>query len=139
MNGRAFLDVAKELVQGTTEAHWRAAAGRAYYALMLEVWDALSRWGFVVPPREPIHTFVRLRCRYAADPDLKRVGDAVDWLGRLRNHADYQPATPGPFQRSLRVKQAIAEAEAGLVRPDQIDGDATRRTASIASIRVNFP
>jgi hypothetical protein len=83
MEGRAFLDVASELVLGATEAHWRAAAGRAYYALMLEGWTALLRWGFVVPPRDSIHSYVRLRFRYATDTDLRKVADALDQLGKL--------------------------------------------------------
>ena len=36
MDGRAFLNVARRLAQEPTEADWRTAAGRAYYALMLE-------------------------------------------------------------------------------------------------------
>jgi len=50
MDGRAFLGVAQEMALGRTEAHWRAAVGRAYYALMLEGRDFLQRWGFVPPP-----------------------------------------------------------------------------------------
>ena len=106
---------------------------------MLEGWAALLRWGFVVPPREPIHRFVRLRFSYATDPDLNRVGDALDWLGRLRNQADYQPNTPGPFKNALRVSQAIGDAEGSLLRLDQVETDATRRAVAIAGIRTNLP
>jgi hypothetical protein len=41
MDGRSFLDVATDLAAGPTEAHWRAAAGRAYYALFHEGLAAL--------------------------------------------------------------------------------------------------
>ena len=41
MDGRAFLEVARELARGDTEAHRRTAAGRTYYALMLEARDVL--------------------------------------------------------------------------------------------------
>lgn len=44
MNGRAFLEVARGLAQDATEAHWRSALGRAYYALLLEARDLLLRW-----------------------------------------------------------------------------------------------
>jgi hypothetical protein len=36
MQGKEFLLLAKEIFAGGTERHWRGAAGRAYYALMLE-------------------------------------------------------------------------------------------------------
>jgi hypothetical protein len=139
MDGRAFLAVAKELVQGATEAHWRAAAGRAYYALMLEGWATLLRWGLVIPARESIHNYVRLRFRYATDVDLRKVGDELEWIGRLRNQADYQPTITGPFKNALRVSQAILGAEDSLVRIDQVDTDSTRRAAAIAGIRARWP
>src|SRR5438874_8968742 len=97
MEGRKFLDIAQELVQGPTEAHWPAAAGRAYYGLMLEGRDALERWGFTLPPRDQVHTFVRLRFIYSNDPDLKQVGYALEQLSKLRNKADYALAVSGPF------------------------------------------
>jgi hypothetical protein len=67
MKGRAFLGAAREMAAGTTEDRWRTAAGRAYYALMLEGREALRRWGFSVPPRHNVHAFVRLRLVFAAD------------------------------------------------------------------------
>ena len=54
-------------------------------------------WGFALPPRDKVHTFVRLKFVYATDPDLKRIGLTLEALGRLRNAADYQLGTSGPF------------------------------------------
>ena len=97
MDGRAFLDVARELAAGSSEAHWRSSVGRAYYALLHEVLGTLRRWGFSLPPRDKVHTFARLKLVYAKDSDLKRIGLTLEALGRLRNAADYQLSTSGPF------------------------------------------
>ncbi len=97
MDGRALLDVARELAAGSSEAHWRSGVGRAYYALLHEVLGTLQRWGFSPPPRDKVHTFARLKLVYATDPDLKRIGLTLEALGRLRNAADYQLSLPGPF------------------------------------------
>lgn len=50
MQGRAFLDLAQELILGGTEAHRRGAVGRAYYGLMLESREALFSWGLNCRP-----------------------------------------------------------------------------------------
>jgi len=139
MDGRAFLEVAKEPVLGTTEAHWRSAAGRAYYALMLESRDALQRWGFVVPPRDQVHAFVRLRFTFSPDPDIKAIGRALEDLGRLRNHADYQLGPSGRFVSPATVQQVVRRAEIHLARLDQVDADPHRRATVIAGIRAAFP
>src|SRR5437660_9508651 len=94
MRGRDFLLVAQQFIRGGTEAHWRSAAGRTYYALLIESRDLLQRWGFNLPPRDKVHASVRLRFTYAADPDMKDVGLALDLLSQLRNQADYDMGSP---------------------------------------------
>jgi uncharacterized protein (UPF0332 family) len=139
MRGRDFLDVARELVAGADEAHWRSACGRAYYALFLEARSVLERWGITLPRRDQIHAVVRLRFIYAADPDLKQVGFALERLGDLRNHADYK-LSPSPFfNSSVRAQRSIDDADVNLVRLDQVDADLTRRATAIADIRAKFP
>jgi hypothetical protein len=135
MDGRGFLPVARDLAAGPTEAYWRAAAGRAYYALFHECLSALRRWGFAVPRRDNAHALVRLRFAYATDPDLKAIGDALDDLVKLRNQADYRLEFPGSFRAPGATKQAIDDARAAIALLDQIDGDPRRRAAAIASIR----
>ena len=135
MDGRAFLVVAQELQIGLTEAHRRAAVGRAYYALLHEGFAALLRWGIAMPPRESLHSFVRLRFNYSGDVDLNRVGWLMDELARLRNQADYQLAGPGPFAAPGRSGQAVNDARAAIAMLDRIEADPQRRAAAIASIR----
>src|SRR4051794_31894598 len=109
MDGRSFLGVARDLAAGPTEAYWRAASGRAYYALVHESLAALLRWGFTVPPRENLHSFVRLRFTYTIDPDLKAIGWTLDDLVKLRNQVDYRLATPGAFSSAVRAQQAVID------------------------------
>jgi hypothetical protein len=139
MNGRVFLDVADELVRGPTEAHWRTAAGRAYYALFLEAREALVRWGFAPPPQDRAHAFVRLRFVYAPDVELKEIGYELERLGPLRNQADYKPAVPGPFQTNARAGLAVNSTRVALGRLDQMEADPARLAAAVAGIRAAFP
>lgn len=127
MQGRAYLDLAREVVTGGTEVHWRGAVGRAYYALFLECREALFRWGFKLPPRDNVHAFVRLRFTYAADVDLKRIGLVLDYLGIARNQADYHLSSLAIFCSDVYAHRAIADAAAMLVLLDGIDNDPAGR------------
>ncbi len=134
MDGRAFLRVAGELAGGPTETHWRAAAGRACYALMLECRDALSRWGF--PARKQNgHSFVRLCFTYTNDADVKHIGRALDMAVRMRNLADYQLANSGLFATDYESLQLVADCRTAIALFDVIEADAARRAAAIAAIR----
>ena len=139
MQGRKFLDVATELAANTTEAHWRSAVGRAYYALFLEGREALRRWGFSIPSRNQVHAFVRLRFSYATLVDLKRIGDILDRLVQYRNLADYDLASSPHFVTNVKAKRAVADATNALGLLDPIDADPARQAAAIAEIRAAWP
>jgi hypothetical protein len=139
MQGRDFLGLASEIMVGGTEVHWRGAAGRAYYALMLEGRDALLRWGFSLPPRENVHTFVRLRFVYAADRDAKAIGQTLEKVGQLRNRADYDLTAWSYFASEHRTRNALQDATDAVNLLISIDRDPARRTALVAAIRKVFP
>jgi hypothetical protein len=139
MDGRAFLAVAQRLAQVQTEADWRTAAGRAYYALMLECLETLQRWGFAPLPRDNVHPWVRLRLIYAANPDVRGIGSALEDLGTLRNQADYHPRKIGPFASPGVVQQAVVDAGTMISLLDQIERDPARQAAAIAAIRTTIP
>jgi hypothetical protein len=134
MDGRALLDVARELAAGSSEPHWRSSVGRSYYALLHEVLGTLQRWGFSLPPRDRVHTFARLKLIYATDRDLKRIGLMLEALGRLRNAADYQLSLSGPFVSAKIAVSALADAEATVVLLDALEADPARRAAALGSI-----
>ena len=139
MRGRAFIDLAADILKGNTEAHRRGAAGRAYYGLMLKCRDALFRWGFTLPPRDNVHSFVRLRFVCAVDADLRDIGRALDWMVQTRARADYNLSLHMDFVSNRRAQQAIDEARDALALLDAIEADPARQAAAIAAIRAAFP
>jgi hypothetical protein len=126
--------VARELAAGSSETHWRSSTGRANYALLHEVLSALQRWGFPLPARDKVHAFARLKLIFATDPDLKRIGLTLEALGRLRNAADYQLSTSGPFGLARVAATALADAEAAVRRLDALEANPGRRNAVVGSI-----
>ena len=126
--------MARDVAVGRTEFHWRAAGIHAYYALFLECRDALFRWGFVMPRRDNVHSWIRLRFIYATDGDLKIVGGFLEQLVNLRNLASYHLQSHA-FASAAVAQDAIQDAMAALALLDQIDGDPARRGAAIKSIR----
>src|SRR5262245_52737617 len=123
MRGRVFLDVARQLLPGGTEGHWRSASGRGYYALLIEGRDALQRWGFSIPPRMNVHHFVRQRFSFPADPDLKAIAKVLSHTSQLRNRADYETALSGSFSSNSATTWAIADVGQAIALLEQIDGD----------------
>jgi hypothetical protein len=133
MQGRAFLTVARELVRGSTEAHWRATTIHAYYALFLECRDALTRWSIAIPPHQNVHSSVRLRFLYAAEVDLNSIGRALDKWCRYRNQASYHLSGLPRFTTDAFAQDALTEATAALALLDAIEGDPVRRAAAVAA------
>jgi hypothetical protein len=133
MRGKAFLDVARDLQPKAAEPYWRATVIHAYYALILECRDALTRWGISISPRQNVHSAVRLRFLYASDPELKQIGSALDDWGRHRNEASYNLAPLRKFTTNSLAQRSIVEVTAVLDLLDAIESDSIRRAAAVAS------
>ncbi|HTU16953.1 MAG TPA: hypothetical protein VMG10_02725 [Gemmataceae bacterium] len=125
--------MARSLVHGTMEAYWRATVIHAYYAVFLECRDALTRWGIAIPPRQNVHSAVRLRFIYAADADLKQLGFTLDHWCQWRNEASYNLGALPAFATNRLAQDAIQEISTALALLDAIDADPARRAAAIAA------
>jgi hypothetical protein len=132
MNGRALLDPARRMASGVAEAEWRTAANRAYYALFLEARDAPRRWG-------QVPAFVRYRFLYPANPDLQSIGRFLDKLYRIRSEADYETNLPGSFASAALAGNAVRDAHDAIRLLDNLEADAGRLAAAIATIQATFP
>ncbi len=134
MQGREFLEVARELLPGTLPRHRRVAIVNAYYALLLECREVLIRWGVAAPTRHQVHTQVRLKLSYASDTDLKDLGSRLELLGRRRNRANYDLTDWKVFDDPGEAQDSVQKAATCIARLDAIDSDPARRAAAIASL-----
>ena len=91
-------------------------------------------WGFALPPRDKVHTFARLKFVYATNPDLKRTGLTLESIGRLRNAADHQIGSSGPFVSPTIAISALTDAEFGIAFLDAIEADPARRAGAARTI-----
>ena len=115
MNERDFLDLARLLATHTTEAAWRSAVSRAYYAAFHVARQLLSDLGFTVPRADRAHQYLVFRLSNCGDPAVAQAGQNLETLRRLRNRADYDelPAFTQP--------QAVAAARLAEQVVDRLD------------------
>ena len=100
MDGRDFLKVADTLLAGNTEAEWRSAVSRAYYAAFHVARELLGQCGFQVPQGERAHAYLWLRLSNAGDPRVQNAGARLQIRRRERNQADYD--------MNRKIVQAVA-------------------------------
>jgi uncharacterized protein (UPF0332 family) len=85
----AFLLLAETWVNGATEAEWRSAVSRAYYAAFHAARQLLRDLGFRVPHGDQAHAYLWLRLSNCGDAGLQMGGSDLNTLRRDRNRADY--------------------------------------------------
>src|SRR5215813_799586 len=139
MLGREYLELAREILPGGTEKHWRGATGRAYSALFLEGRDALTPWGFVPARGDSVHYFVRSRFSFPAHVELKKIGDVLEALHRLRNKADYDLSPLTVFRSVTAAQDAVDRSTNALDLLDAIEADSAHLTTAVNAIRAAFP
>jgi uncharacterized protein (UPF0332 family) len=98
MNWRDFLALATRLAAGATEADWRTAVSRAYYAAFHVARRVFADLNFTVPRADRAHQYLVFRLSNCGESAVEQSGRDLETLRRLRNRADYDetPALPQP-------------------------------------------
>src|SRR5258708_5236476 len=87
--GLEFLAVAEMLIQGPTEAEWRSAVSRAYYAAFHEARQLMQDLRFRVPRGEKAHAYLWLGLFNCREVQAQGGGSDLNQLRTERNRADY--------------------------------------------------
>jgi uncharacterized protein (UPF0332 family) len=105
MNGRDFLMLATRRATGTTEADWRTAVSRAYYAAFHVARRLFAALNFTVPRADRARQYLVFRLSNSGEAVVEQAGRHLETLLRLRNRADYDEVPP------LTQPQATAAAQ----------------------------
>jgi uncharacterized protein (UPF0332 family) len=127
MNWRDFLPLATRLAGGTTEADWRTAVSRAYYAAFHVARRLFADLSFAVPRADRAHQYLVFRLSNSGESAVEQAGRDLETLRRLRNRADYD-GTPALTQPQAGAAVQIAE---GILRVL----DAARQEPTCTGIR----
>src|SRR5438876_12306521 len=90
MNVRDFLTLAQSLLAESTEAAWRSAVSRGYYAAFHVARQLLKDLGFVVPKAERAHAYLWRRLSNCGEARVQNAGRELNDLRGDRNQADYE-------------------------------------------------
>ena len=108
MAPRAFLELARELVAKPTEASWRTAVSRAYYAIFHVARLKLREWGFQIQQSDQTRVGVARRISKVGIPEWEELARRLTELRSLRNLVDYDLNQPFSQQAAM---DGLAEAE----------------------------
>jgi uncharacterized protein (UPF0332 family) len=89
MDFRDYLRLVITLRDGTTEAEWRSASSRAYYAAFHVARRLLLSLAFGIPRAERAHAYLWLRLANSGHADVDLAGNRLNHLRGERNAADY--------------------------------------------------
>jgi uncharacterized protein (UPF0332 family) len=108
MNWRDFLLLATRLAAGATEADWRTAVSRAYYAAFHIARRLLTDLKFIVPRADRAHQYLVYRLSNCGESAVVQAGRNLETLRRLRNRADYDEV-PALIQHQAAAAVQLAE------------------------------
>jgi uncharacterized protein (UPF0332 family) len=77
MDALEYLRVAELWVHGTSEAEWRSAVSRAYYAAFHVARQLLLACRFRVPQAERAHSYLWLRLANSGDANVQFAGNGL--------------------------------------------------------------
>ena len=89
IRGDEFLRLAENYAAETSEASWRSAVSRAYYAAFHVARDLMTSLGLVTPRAELAHAFLWRRLGNCGLAPLTLAGSRLNQLRGERNRADY--------------------------------------------------
>src|SRR5881397_1931205 len=101
-----FLQLARNLLNGPTEAHWRTAVSRMYYGSFHSLRQRLQDWGFHIRKSDQAH--VGLSRRLAAIPldGWDALARDMTQLRSDRNAADYDVERIFPKRLAINCAEA---------------------------------
>ncbi len=121
MTGRDFLVLAHSLANQSTEAAWRSAVSRAYYATFHVARQLLTDLNFRVPFADRAHGFLWLRLQNCGEAPIQTAGVNLKELRKYRNDADYDFSynISQAFARSklIQAESIILALEAAALEP----------------------
>lgn len=112
MNWRDFLSLAALLATGATEADWRTAVSRAYYAAFHVSRRLFADLNFAVPRADRAHQYLVFRLSNSGEAAVEQAGRDLETLRRLRNRADYDEV---PALTQSQAAAAVQLAD-GIIR-----------------------
>jgi uncharacterized protein (UPF0332 family) len=116
-----YQTLAEIWITSGSEAEWRSAVSRAYYAAFHAARQLLVALGFRVPRASQAHAYLWMRLSNCGDPVIQIAGADLNNLQSGRNEADYDFHLSFTQATALRLVQLarliIQRLATGLVEP----------------------
>ena len=116
ITGKDFLTLAEIWINGITEAEWRCAVSRAYYAAFHQARHLLQDLSFTVPIGDQAHAYLWLRLSNSGNLPVQLAGSDLNTLRRERNRSDYD------IHRDLNQADALLQVRAAARIIQILDG-----------------